>query len=350
MNRKALAAIQSIVTVALLALVFRGFDWPAFRALYAALPLWYFGASLAVILLGLVLYAWRWHILLQSTGTHVAFRIVLEQHLIGVFVNNLLPSTVGGDVAKVFYLGRGVGYRAVAASVVLDRLFGLGLLSALATVALWLEPLPHPRFLAARVALTAVTASLAALVALALVASGGWPQRLARFGGRAMAVATHVQQFREDLARAVKSPRVWAYSAVTVVSYFVLLTLVYQVFVVLHTDLHLRFVALLAAVASVAVLSNIPVAINGLGLREQLHVLMLEPLGVPKEAAVAISLLVFAHLIVASIAGGLLWWRALRHHPDRPVSACAPPAGDYSALPPDRRGSGTGTTEAPASQ
>ena len=56
-------------------------------------------------------------------------------------------------------------------------------------------------------------------------------------------------------------------------------------------------------------LSNIPISVNGLGLREQLHAILLAPLGVPREAAVAISLLIFAHLLVSSLIGLLFWFR-----------------------------------------
>lgn len=312
MRRRAFAAIQGLATVTLLVLLFRGFDWPAFRAVYARLPLWYYLGSLAVVLTGLVLYAWRWHILLIATGTRVPFHVVLQQYVIGVFLNNFFPSTVGGDAAKVFYLGRAHGYRAITASVVLDRVLGVGLLAVLATVALWAEPIRDPRYHAVRIALSGITGLFAAVIVLALVGTGGLPKRLARFGDRAVAIATHLQQFRTDLARAVRLPHVWAHSAATVTGYFVLLTLVYQEFILLHAGLRPGFVPVLMAIASLAVLSNVPIAINGIGLREQLHVLLLEPLGVPKEMAVAISLLLFGHLLVASLAGGFLWWRASR--------------------------------------
>jgi hypothetical protein len=39
---------------------------------------------------------------------------------------------------------------------------------------------------------------------------------------------------------------------------------------------------------------------------------LLTPLGVPKEAAVAISLLLFGHVLLVSVAGGLVWWRLSR--------------------------------------
>jgi glycosyltransferase 2 family protein len=238
---------------------------------------------------------------------------VVQQYFIGVFVNNFLPSTVGGDAAKVFYLGRSHGYRAITASIVLDRLLGLGLLATLATAALWAAGGPHPQYVAARLVLTGITAVFAAVIALAIVGTGGLPRRAQRFGARAVAAATHLQEFRVDLAAAVRQPRVWVKATATIVIYFVLLTLVYEGFLALQTGIAAPgFLPLLTAITSVAVLSNVPISINGLGVREQLHVLMLQPLGVPKDVALAISLLMFGHLLVASLLGGIVWWRASR--------------------------------------
>jgi len=62
-------------------------------------------------------------------------------------------------------------------------------------------------------------------------------------------------------------------------------------------------------VTTASLLSNIPISVNGLGLREQLHAILLQPLGVPREAAVAISLLLFAHLLVSSLFGLWFWFR-----------------------------------------
>jgi hypothetical protein len=65
----------------------------------------------------------------------------------------------------------------------------------------------------------------------------------------------------------------------------------------------------MTAVTTVSLLSNVPVSVNGLGIREQLHALLLQPLGFPREAAVAISLLLFAHALVSSLLGFFYWLR-----------------------------------------
>jgi hypothetical protein len=167
--------------------------------------------------------------------------------------------------------------------------------------------------------MTLITAAFAGLVALMLAGTGGLPRRVAKLGPRAVALAVHVQRFRAEIAPGVRSPRVWLNAAVVVAGYFALVTLVYQWFIVLDAGRDPGFFAVLMAVASMSVLSNLPVTVNGLGLREQLHVLLFEPLGVPKEAAVAISLLLFGHVLIISAAGGILWWRLPRHS-DRVVA------------------------------
>jgi len=45
-------------------------------------------------------------------------------------------------------------------------------------------------------------------------------------------------------------------------------------------------------------------------LREQLHASLMAPLGIAPEIAVAISLLLYAHLVVASLIGLTFWLQA----------------------------------------
>jgi uncharacterized membrane protein len=47
----------------------------------------------------------------------------------------------------------------------------------------------------------------------------------------------------------------------------------------------------------------------GIGLREQLHYLLFGSLGVSKELAVGISLIVFSQFLVLRVLGGLVWLR-----------------------------------------
>ena len=299
--------VQGAVTVVLLALLARTVDVAMLRALFARLSWQFYATSLAVVLVGQVAYAWRWQILLTSAGVRVSFPLVVRQHFIGVFVNNFLPSSVGGDVAKVYYLGREHGYRTVAASVATDRLLGVALLSVAASVALWLAPASSPGLVAAGFASTMIAVAAVALLFMTALGTGGLATRMALFGAGAVRQAERLQRLRLDMAAPLRQPAVLLQAAIVVAMYALVVTALYEWFVSLQHAPTPRFLLMFGAVTAVTVLSNIPVTLNGLGLREQLHVSLLVPLGIAPEFAVAISLLLYAHLLVASVVGLLFW-------------------------------------------
>jgi len=318
MLRKRLAlVVQSLVSTALLVLLFRKLDVGALRRLYTTLPVWFYFVSLAVVLGGQALYAWRWRQVLAASGVTVTLGTALRQYFIGIFLNNFFPSTVGGDMAKIYYLGRDHGYRPIAASIVLDRLLSIGLLSVLATTMYWIAPDPSPQFAMTRAFVTGIAACLIAGLVLAACGTGGLPRRLAPLGSLAVGFAERAQRFRHDMATAARHPTIVFQSAAVVATYFFTLTAVYRAFLLLNTPADPPFLTLLTAVTTASLLSNIPISVNGLGLREQLHAILLQPLGVPREAAVAISLLLFAHLLVSSLLGFWFWFRPDRRRSSR---------------------------------
>jgi len=97
------------VSVALLWLLFRRLDLGAVRALFTSMPVWFYLLSLGVVVSGQVLYAWRWRQVLAASGVSVSVGTAVQQYFIGIFLNNFFPSTVGGDMAKVYYSAAGTG-------------------------------------------------------------------------------------------------------------------------------------------------------------------------------------------------------------------------------------------------
>ena len=125
------------------------------------------------------------------------------------------------------------------------------------------------------------------------------------------------------MALLLRQRRVLAYGAGLVLVYFLALSLVYLWFMDLGGIARPPFVAVFTALTMTGVLSNVPISLNGLGVREQLHVWLFAPLGVPNEVAVAISLLLFGHILVISLAGMVLWMM----QPANTAAATADPRG-----------------------
>lgn len=84
---------------------------------------------------------WRWYWLLKTRGFPVTQWQTIQLYLIGLFFNYALPSSVGGDVVKGYYIVRDNESRRLEAalSVLLDRIIGVYAMLLIALVALALD-------------------------------------------------------------------------------------------------------------------------------------------------------------------------------------------------------------------
>jgi uncharacterized protein (TIRG00374 family) len=312
---------QVVVTAVLLGLLGRNLDMAAFATLFAKAPLAFYVTALAVMLAGQVAYAWRWRLLLTASGVAIPLSLVVRQYFVGIFVNNFLPSTVGGDVAKIYYLGRNHGRQRIAASVVVDRLLGVGWLALIAVMALAASPVTAPRLVAAQMACAGIALAVAIILVTTGFGTGGLARRVSWMGTGAVRLAERLQQLRLDMAMPLRHPGILLKAGLVVAGYIAAVTGVYLRFASLQGVAIPSVIALFGVVAATAVLSNLPISLNGLGLREQLHVALLAPIGISPELAVAMSLLTYAHLIIASLVGLVFWLRQPRAGRVVPASA-----------------------------
>jgi hypothetical protein len=88
------------------------------------------------------------------------------------------------------------------------------------------------------------------------------------------------------------------------------------VYCAVHTiGLTIPNAAVLAFVPAVAIAQVLPISVGGFGLREGLLVLLLKPLGVSTGQAVAVGLLWYAMVLIASLAGAPAFAVGHRAHP-----------------------------------
>ena len=133
-------------------------------------PVW------VVLALGLltgqvVLLAIRWRTIAAACKVDMTFVQALQLSFIGVFFNQVLPSTVGGDGARIWLLGRqgDVGWARATYSVLIDRVVGVFALALIVTACLpWTFELIHDPI--ARLALLAIgLGAIASAVAFVLI-------------------------------------------------------------------------------------------------------------------------------------------------------------------------------------
>ena len=95
--------------------------------LLALRPGWPLAGLAAGLTLSLVFQIWRWLLLVRAQGFELGTGAGLQIGLVGMFVNSFLPSGLGLDGAKIYYLQPIAGKRMnrLLSSVLIDRLIGL---------------------------------------------------------------------------------------------------------------------------------------------------------------------------------------------------------------------------------
>jgi uncharacterized protein (TIRG00374 family) len=305
-NRLLLAAKLS-VSVALLAYLFFTTDRDALQSRVRTGDTFYLVAAMGLYALTLAIAVWRWRLLLHTQGYRASMGRLSATYLVATFFNNFLPSNVGGDVIRVRDSSRLTGSTTTSlAVVVIDRILGLGALYVLALGA-WIAAGPELRGLAgARAALLALGIVFAVLAYIffkpgtarrVMAAAGGahlpWAQ--ARF--EQVQAAVHV--YRAEVAA------VWAAFAGSIALQALVVSYYYYVGKALHIPVALSACFLIVPLCTLV--QTLPVSFNGWGVRESVFILYFAQLGLPRDSALAFSLVGAGLMVLLSLSGAVVW-------------------------------------------
>jgi uncharacterized membrane protein YbhN (UPF0104 family) len=244
----------------------------------------------------------RWRLLARPLGIDRPVRHLLAFYFIGMFFNLLLPTSVGGDVIRAWYLCGGPGRRLPAfLSVLADRLSGVLVLLALACVAAAVCPIALPRWVPWSVWGTAGVA-IAGLAGVALFDLRTSP--LVRLPGAA-AVLWKVEGLKANSTRLLRPRLLLETTALSLVVQAVNVVIVWLIGRAIGAPVPAAYYWIV--VPMVTLLTLLPVSLNGMGVREGGMVLFLAPLGVPEGTALSLGFLWFAVLVATSLFGGAVY-------------------------------------------
>lgn len=253
----------------------------------------------------------KWRILLKAQKIDVPLGSLLSYTLVGLFFGNFLPTNVGGDLVRGYDLARHTSLPAeTAISVLVDRLVGLIAFVFVAVVMALLVVYSAGQTELWEVALAAAILLLVLCGGFALILSRRLQAQVRRLFDRPL--LSRLAPMYERLSAALLAYR-RAYKALaqgffisilvltigSVVNYLIALSLgggISALHIFLFTPL-ITFVLL------------IPVSIGGIGLNQSAYVFFFNLVGVAEERSLAISLIMQAIIIVASLPGGIVWWR-----------------------------------------
>ncbi|MBS1990756.1 MAG: flippase-like domain-containing protein [Cyanobacteria bacterium SZAS LIN-3] len=260
---------------------------------------WFLSLALVVFLSSTFLNAHRWQLLAQAVGLEKSLLKLTQLCFVGLFFNLFLPSTVGGDVSRCYYLSKGTGkYKEAFYSVLADRTVGIAVLFLFATTGILLGPGGGGLPLELKLPIIAGTLFVFGLVPFA-------PQLSVKFLGENNIIT---RQINKSPARVYWSNK--GLMATAIGLSVVMQIVIVAVHVAIGMALGLHDIPLwyyFVFYPSVAVLGFVTPSFNGIGIREWAYTYFLTMAGVDRAHALTYAIMWLGLTTVASLVGGLVY-------------------------------------------
>jgi uncharacterized protein (TIRG00374 family) len=255
--------------------------------------------------------ALQWSWILKAAGIEAPRREIQRLYFIGLFFNNFLPANIGGDAYKIVDLGRRENRaHGVFCATLLDRLIGLGALTALGVLVL--AAVSGAGIALPKSALLLIPLLLMLTMILSFLLSRRIGTQLPGLFRRLKMekLAGQLEKITSEFG--LYRPRVKWLSGIFLFSMLVqLLRMATHLLVALGLGFSLGWdqtLQLLVLIPLLAISLTLPITINGIGLRESVSATLLTWAGLTAGQAVAMEVAAYLVQVVFSLQGGILLW------------------------------------------
>jgi uncharacterized membrane protein YbhN (UPF0104 family) len=225
----------------------------------------------------------------------------LQFSFIATFFNQVLPSTIGGDGARIWFLARnGAGWAIATYSVLIDRIVGVFVLVLIVITCLpWTFELIHDPI--ARAVLLMIGCGAVAGTSIFLLIGTHFWQWLDRWPlARHLSAASRVAASLCGSRRACSA--IFAYSVA-----IHLLTIAAAWCCIKAIAAPVGFAQVLILLPPVLLISTIPISIAGWGVRESSMIAAFAYAGLAESDGLTLSILFGATSFIVGLVGGIVW-------------------------------------------
>ncbi len=268
---------------------------------FAKIPFYIWFTAFGLYLMSQVVSAIRWYAIGQNLSFNESFSTYLRYYFVGMFFNLFLPSAIGGDVLKVFFLSQGGKSRLKASySIFLDRAFGLWAMFLIGVFAVLFNPSVLPDRWQFIILASGTIISIFAIIAPFM---HGFIKKILKNTDN-LSFFNKILHYCEYMFLFWKKPK--GLFIALFLSFILQLCGMGSVFLLGYgLDLGLPISFYYAALPIISLITILPISLSGIGVREGGFVYFLSLKGVPIEKALTLSLGVFAIQAFSALIGGV---------------------------------------------
>lgn len=298
--------LKAGITVAVFAYLASKIDMGAVGNAIMNIDLSLFALSLGILIVRNVIGGYRHQTLLSYMDCNPGLIALTRLYFLSAFFSMFLPTVVGGDIARGYYLYRYSGGRSETIStIIVERALGVYAMMLLSLIAVGIAVVSGFDVFQSDIIRMVFISFIAGLFVSLLFFSHKFerfilnavPKRLTGILQIPIRIAGHVGSYRNAptlLAKALLLSM--SFQFVSIISTYIL---------ALSLGESTAFFYFLMFLPVVWLISMLPVSINGLGVRESAYVLLFGIAGMAEDAALALGLLWFIQTLLLGAIGGI---------------------------------------------
>lgn len=304
--------IQFVVRAGITSLLFvfllRSLSWSTLFKMLAHVHQIALLMGLAVGMLCVVFSSYSWQSLLRAEHMHLDLAKLINLYFIGMAFSHFLPTSMGGDAVKAFYVGREFDNAAGATSaVVLSRILGFVgmLLITIPILLIWSAHFTHAVFTGFFLFSFIILAMLAGAMALSVYL----PRLLARYpSGRRNIhpIFTFMVEIGCTLGAAIRRPRSLSIALLFAMLFWISSFLNYYGYAS-ALGIEVPLYGYIIAISFSSLVAALPISINGFGVRESSFVYVFSMLHVAPTTSLLLAFLMDVQVLLFGAIGGYLY-------------------------------------------
>ena len=308
-KRKIFTTLRIVVSVGLIAYLIKSQfkDFKTILDMIKTVNISLLLAAASIHIFGVWISTVRWQLILKTQGIRISQGYLSSSFLIGSFFNNVLPTSVGGDIFRSLDIANKakISVGKSASVLVIDRFAGVISAALYAVIALFLG--------FATIGTTSYVIPVAIFFAVSIILGFLILNPSILRLNKIVSKIKFLSKIREKLVEvyhtflSFKKYKLALFEAL-LCSLALQFGVIYNYYLAARSlGINLSLTSFIFIVPVVATIAMLPIAIGGTGLRENALVFFMVALGAQNEKAAMTSLLIFAMILVLGIVGGITY-------------------------------------------
>jgi uncharacterized protein (TIRG00374 family) len=286
MNKTTKFILKLLVGLGFLAWVVFKVNWSQIFIYLTTIDLWKLFVYVALIVFGIAISAHKWGILAKHKDIHNSFGDYYRFYLTGTFINNFMPSFIGGDTFRAYQIGHAdKKYIEAASSVMADRLTGFISMTILAlffSLLNFRETL-HNNFLII-IDLVLVLSLMSDVVIAKTRRFRIWKKIMER-------IPQKIARFIEEVQNYSDSPKILTRTILYGMLFQFVGVALSNLVLFWALGINISLMNYFSVIFLISLISSIPISINNIGIKEWAYVTFFGIYGLDSSAVVTVSIL-----------------------------------------------------------